>query len=55
MNKELPQDLVKILACPICKSKLDYKKEKNILRCNRCKIDYPVKEGIPQLLPPKKK
>jgi uncharacterized protein YbaR (Trm112 family) len=53
--KELPEDLVKILACPICKTKLDYDKKKNVLRCNKCRIDYPVKEGIPRLLPPEKK
>ena len=55
MNKKLPKDLVKILACPICKSRLEYKKEKDILRCNKCRIDYPVKEGIPRLTPPEKK
>ncbi|MBW2982031.1 Trm112 family protein [Candidatus Woesearchaeota archaeon] len=55
MKQELPEDLLKILACPICKSRLDYKKEKNILRCNKCQIDFPIKEGIPHLLPPEKK
>ena len=52
--KELPGDLVKILACPICKTKLDYDKKKSILRCNKCKVNYPVKGGIPKLMPPNK-
>ena len=55
MKQELPEELIRILACPVCKSKLEYKKDKNILRCNKCKINYPVKEGIPVLLPPEKK
>jgi hypothetical protein len=55
MKQELPEDLLRILACPICKSKLEYKRDKNILRCNKCRIDYPIREGIPVLLPPEKK
>ncbi|MBW2966612.1 Trm112 family protein [Candidatus Woesearchaeota archaeon] len=55
MKQELPEDLLRILACPVCKSKLEYKKEENILRCNKCKINYPIKEGIPILMPPEKK
>ncbi len=55
MDKGLPEDLMRILTCPICKSKLEYKKDKNILRCNKCKIDYPIKEGIPILMPSEKK
>jgi len=55
MNKEFPEDLLKILTCPICKSKLEYDKKKNILRCNKCEINYPIKEGIPILTPPEKK
>jgi len=55
MKQELPEDLLKILTCPVCKSKLEYKKEKNILRCNKCRIDYPIKEGIPDLTTSKKK
>ena len=55
MKQEFSEDLLRILACPVCKSKLDYKREKNILRCNKCKINYPIKEGIPVLLSPEKK
>lgn len=54
MKQELPKDILKILECPVCRSKLEYKKEKQILRCNKCKIEYPIEEGIPNLTPPKK-
>ncbi len=48
------KDLLKILACPVCKGNLkEVKKgEKEFLHCAKCPYDYPVKEGIPVLLPP---
>ncbi len=52
-----------ILACPVCKGKLDLKvsEEKGddiitgSLTCAKCNCTYPIKEGIPHLLPPAKK
>jgi uncharacterized protein len=49
-----------ILVCPVCKGKLELKiaeeNEKEIvsgsLYCNRCKVNYPITETIPNLLPP---
>jgi uncharacterized protein YbaR (Trm112 family) len=54
------RDLMDILACPMCKGDLELqvKKEnkKEILEgrlsCKKCKIDYPIEDGIPNLLPP---
>jgi len=54
------RDLMEILACPMCKGDLDLrvKKEnkKEILEgtlvCRSCKINYPIEDGIPNLLPP---
>jgi len=51
----LPEDLYKILACPICKKKLKYTKDKKGLRCQRCSKTYPIREGIPILIPSEKK
>jgi uncharacterized protein len=54
------RDLMDILACPMCKGDLDLtvqkenKKEilEGSLKCRKCKIDYPIEDGIPNLLPP---
>ena len=48
----IPKELFKILACPVCKSNLKYDKNKTKLICTRCNAIYPIKHGIPILLPP---
>ncbi len=52
MEDPLPKDLYGILACPVDKAELIYTKNKNGLKCTRCKHVYPIKGGIPILLPP---
>lgn len=42
--------LLDILACPICKGKLDYKKEEQELVCNFDRLAYPIEKNIPVLL-----
>jgi len=54
-KEPIPKELFDILACPLCKSDLKYNKARTKLICGKCKIDYPIKEGIPILLPKKKK
>lgn len=49
----IPKDLFDILACPICRADLCYTKAKKGLVCVKCGEKYPIKEGIPVLLPPK--
>jgi uncharacterized protein YbaR (Trm112 family) len=52
--------LLEILACPVCKSDLDVEVEKEEgeeiisgkLICKKCKQDYPIEDGIPNMLPP---
>ena len=51
-NDPIPKDLFDILACPLCKSGLEYTKGKNGLLCSKCGEKYPIKDGIPVLLPP---
>ncbi len=54
------RDLMDILCCPVCKGDLvlTVKKENKVeilagsLRCGACKHDYPIDDGIPNLLPP---
>ncbi|MDA9555950.1 Trm112 family protein [Vibrio sp.] len=42
--------LLEIVACPVCKGKLQFKKETNELICKFDRLAYPIKEGIPVLL-----
>jgi len=42
--------LMEILACPVCKGKLDYKKEQQELVCNFDRLAYPINKDIPVLL-----
>jgi len=44
----LEKELLKILACPICKSGV--KLEGNKIICNKCKKYYPIRDGIPVML-----
>ncbi len=53
-------DLLEILRCPVCRGELSLtvrSREGNevvegSLRCGACKADYPISDGIPDLLPP---
>jgi len=56
----MKRSLLDILACPICKGDLelvvDEENEEEILEgkliCRKCSIEYPIEEGIPNMLPP---
>ncbi len=57
----MKKNLMDILACPVCKHhplelKIDKEDAKEVLagsiRCAKCKIDYPIEDGIPNMLPP---
>ena len=53
-------DLLEILRCPVCRGQLtlhgEPAQEGEILRgtlsCAHCRVDYPIADGIPDLLPP---
>jgi|TARA_Y100000310_G_scaffold9719_2_gene10437 hypothetical protein len=47
----ISKELYDLLACPICKSNIIYNKDKTSLICKKCDKNYPIKEGIPLLLP----
>ena len=55
----MKRELMDILACPTCKGDLTLtvgkEDEKEILegtlRCSACAVDYPIEDGIPNLLP----
>lgn len=42
--------LLDIVACPVCKGKLEYDKATQQLICKADKLAYPITEGIPVLL-----
>jgi len=42
--------LMEILACPVCKGKLDYNKNDQELICKFDRLAYPIQKNIPVLL-----
>lgn len=54
------RELMEILACPVCKGELTLtaiaaeadEVVTGTLHCERCSEDYPIEDGIPNLLPP---
>ncbi|NLO78199.1 MAG: Trm112 family protein [Methanomicrobiales archaeon] len=61
-------ETIEILCCPVCRGDLELTAFetvetegksadviKGVLRCNACGINYPISDGIPNLLPQDKK
>ena len=48
----IPQDLLDILVCPLCKKPLVVltKDDSESLKCGECRRVYPVRDNIPILL-----
>ncbi len=46
----ISQDLLKILACPKCKSEVKLNEEKNGLICENCRLLYEIRDDIPIML-----
>jgi uncharacterized protein YbaR (Trm112 family) len=46
----IPQDLLEILACPLCKTALTLGDNGQSLKCGQCRRVYPVRDDIPILL-----
>ncbi len=42
--------LFEILACPLCKGKLDYWPQQDALVCRAERLRFPIAQGLPQLL-----
>ena len=47
---DLNHDILNIIACPICKGKLDYDKNHRGLICKFDKLEFPIKDGVPIML-----
>lgn len=56
----MKRGLMDILVCPVCKGELQLtvaeENEEEIvsgkLNCGKCRVDYPIVDTIPNLLPP---
>lgn len=42
--------LLEILACPICKGKLQYLRQSEELLCRFDKLAYPIRDDVPVML-----
>ncbi|BCV36013.1 MULTISPECIES: Trm112 family protein [Shewanella] len=42
--------LLEIVACPVCKGRLEYDKQAQQLICKADRLAYPINDGIPVLL-----
>ena len=51
MSKEIDPKLLEILVCPLTKETLLRASEKNELISKKAGLAYPVKDGIPIMLP----
>jgi uncharacterized protein len=53
MERPMPadEDLVALLACPRCRGGLQRLQGGAELVCAACRCSYPVRDGIPDLLP----
>jgi hypothetical protein len=43
-------ELLEILACPNCKTKVELVKNGTALKCGQCNRVYPIKDDIPVML-----
>ena len=42
--------LLEIMACPVCKGPLQYRRAEQVLVCRMDRLAYPIKEGVPVML-----
>jgi len=47
----IPQELLDILVCPICKTPVKLTPDNSGLKCGTCRRVYPVRDDIPVMLP----
>jgi uncharacterized protein YbaR (Trm112 family) len=47
----VPQELLDILVCPICKAPVKVVTDGSGLKCQQCKRVYPIRDDIPVMLP----
>jgi uncharacterized protein YbaR (Trm112 family) len=46
----IPQELLDILVCPLCKTPVKFTPDNSGLKCQTCRRVYPVRDEIPVML-----
>lgn len=46
----LAPKLLAVLVCPKCRGPLEYREADPALRCQSCRLSYPVRDDIPIML-----
>ena len=46
----LDKKLLDILACPVCKGPLQWRRDAEVLVCRADRLAFPVRDGIPVML-----
>ena len=46
----LQKELLEILACPKCKGDIKLNEKEDGIVCERCRLLYPIRDGIPVML-----
>ena len=46
----MDKKLLDILACPVCKGRLEYDKSAAELTCRACHLAYPIRDDVPVML-----
>ena len=46
----ISQELLEILVCPACRSRVELKADESALKCVECRRVYPINNGIPVML-----
>jgi uncharacterized protein YbaR (Trm112 family) len=49
-SMSLDKRLLDVLACPVCKGPLEYRRAEDLLVCRFDRLGYPVRDGIPIML-----
>jgi uncharacterized protein YbaR (Trm112 family) len=47
----IDEELLSILACPVCKTPVELVSDGQGLKCGQCKRVYPIRDDIPVMLP----
>ncbi|MGA2812758.1 MAG: Trm112 family protein [Candidatus Acidiferrum sp.] len=47
----IAQELLDMLVCPVCKTRVLYTADKTGLQCATCRRVYPVRDDFPVMLP----
>jgi hypothetical protein len=46
----ISQELLDLLVCPVCKTPVKLTADEKGLRCAKCRIVYPIRDGFPVMI-----